>query len=120
MCTAYKENVMKLCIRPFGIGVEDVDTAVLAEKGKVVVDKVSEKVLWTGLVAIGLGLIVGEVLINKTADTLFNTAESLYFTGNKLVDVRDQVIIPAKNRNADKRILHSWALTGVKPGEELI
>jgi hypothetical protein len=113
---------MKLCIRPFGIGVEDVDTAVLAANGKVVVDKVSEKALWTGLVAIGLGLIVGEVLINKTADILFNTAESLYFTGNKLVDVRDQVIIPARNRNANRKISHVWAMTScsVKPGEELI
>jgi hypothetical protein len=102
---------MKLVFRPFGVGVEDVDSKDLARHGKVAVDKVVEQAVWCSLVAIGLGLIAGKALASKTADVLLDASEALHFAGNKVVDFRDFVIVPALAQNGQDKIDHSWSLT---------
>lgn len=52
---------MKICFRPFGVGVEDVDTAVLKEKGEQVVKEVKVHAGNALFISIGLGLLVAEV-----------------------------------------------------------
>ncbi len=102
---------MKFVFRPFGVGFEDIDSKELHDKGKVLVDKVVEHALWTSLVIVGLGLVAGKAVATKTADALFNTSEALHFAGNKVVDLRDDVIVPAHQRNGDDKLQHAWSLT---------
>lgn len=101
---------MKLCIRPFGIGVEDVDTAVVKDKAVQLGARVAEQAKWTGLVAVGLGLVVAEVVTRRTADGLFIVSENIRAAGNKVLDAHDDYIVPAIKYNADDKIDHAYKL----------
>ena len=93
---------MKLCIRPFGIGVEDVDTEVVKVKAIKAALDVQEKAKWFGLVAVGLALVVGEVVTRHTADGLTAAA-------NAVADVHDD-ITELQKKNDQAKIDHAYGL----------
>jgi len=101
---------MKLVFRPFGVGVEDIDTKDLAKHGKVAVNKVVEHAVWYSLVAVGLGLVVGKVLADKTADALLDASEVLHYAGNKVITFREEVIVLAIDKNGDDKLKHAEQL----------
>ena len=71
---------MKVCIRPFGIGVEDMDSSALKEKGKNAF-----------FITLGVCLVVGEVATRHTANALTVAANAVADAHAKIVVKQGEV-----------------------------
>lgn len=86
--------------------------AVLTEQEmKKKVSSVTEKIKWTSLVAVGLGLTVAEVVTRKAADTLSDAARVV-------ADYHDLHVEPALKENDQKMIDHAWQLVADEDRED--